>query len=294
MADARPAGDLCCMNGADARTGRVAACRSDPRIDGWSGERGADAAASVMRPLVAISAVPRDVPTEYSADRADTVTRPLVRAVVRAGGVPVALPVVGPSLAVEQVALADALVLAGGQDLSGGAEPPVRRVGWVDPARDWHERALALSAMERGVPILGICRGLQLVNVACGGRLAPHIDGHDARAEYSEQTHPLTIEPGSRLAAAVARSQIEVNTIHHQAVTCLGGGLRASAWSADGVIEAAESAASWWFVGVQWHPELMLDRPGGQDIFDALVAAAAAARAGRWSARPGRAAADMR
>jgi putative glutamine amidotransferase len=249
----------------------------------------------MMRPLVAISAVPRDVLTEYSGDRADTVTHPLVRAVVHSGGVPAALPVVEPSLAMEQLAMADALVLAGGQDVSGTPGPPVRPKAWVDPARDRHERALIGSAMGRGMPVLGICRGLQLVNVACGGRLYPHINGHDACAHFREQTHPLTIAPSSGLAAAVGQRQVEVNTIHHQAVALLGDGLRASAWSSDGVIEAAESDSmlEWWFLGVQWHPELMLERPGGQSIFDALIDAAAVVGTGRRSVRSGRAAAGI-
>ena len=224
----------------------------------------------VPRPRVGVSAVPRDVPTGYGGDRADTVAAGLVTGVVAAGGVPVVLPVVPPEVAAGQVEAVDALVLSGGQDLVGADGGAGR---WVDPARDLHEAALWQAARDAGVPVLGICRGLQLVNVALGGTLITHVEGHDAGAGHLERTHAVRARPGSALADVLGAGG-EVNTIHHQVIERLGAGLAASGWSPEGLVEAAEDASgAGWFLGVQWHPELMLERPGGQGLFDALVGA---------------------
>jgi putative glutamine amidotransferase len=198
----------------------------------------------------------------------------MVAGVVKAGGVPLLLPVVEGSLALAQLDACDALILSGGQDL----DLPETGTGpdrWIDPARDRHEFALWDAAQRRGLPVLGICRGLQLVNVALGGSLEPHLEAHNASDDYIERPHRVQIEAGTRLCELIGLPAVEVNTIHHQAARTLGDGLVVSAQAPDGVIEAAELVASrFWFVGVQWHPELMLDRPGGQDLFDAVVRAA--------------------
>jgi putative glutamine amidotransferase len=230
------------------------------------------------RPLVGISAIPRTVPTGYGPDQADTVAQSVSAAIVAAGGTPIVLPVVPAAVAAEQVRALDALVLSGGQDLSGArlhGELPAT-APWADGDRDAHEFAVWATASEQGLPILGLCRGLQLANVALDGTLFAHLDGHDAGPEEIGM-HSITVCEGTILAAATAHARLQVNTIHHQAIADLAEGLEVSARAPDGTIEAAERRKPW-FVGVQWHPELMLGRPGGQDLFEALVAVARAAR----------------
>lgn len=227
------------------------------------------------RPVIGITSVPRDVPTGYGGDRADTVAVGMVAGVANAGGIPLMLPVVDGSLAPAQLDSCDALILAGGQDLDlpETASGPDR---WIDAARDRHEFALWEAAGARGLPVLGICRGLQLVNVALGGSLEPHVEAHNASEGYLEQPHQVEIQDRTRLSELIGVPAPEVNTIHHQAIRGLGHGLIVSARAPDGVVEAAELVAGRsWFVGVQWHPELMLDRAGGQELFDAVVRVAA-------------------
>lgn len=235
-----------------------------------------DMESSAARPLIAITAIPRLVQTGYGEDRADTVAQSVTGAVARAGGVPIVLPVVDPALAARQVATIDGLVLSGGQDLDATlrGEQPHPRSTWVDPDRDRHELALLTATLERDLPILGVCRGMQLVVASRGGELAAHIDDHDAGVRDADAGHSVTVAAGSQLAEAVGPDpELQVNTIHHQAVGRLPDGLRVSATAADGTVEAIEGTIGRsWFLGVQWHPELMLDERGGQPVFDALVA----------------------
>jgi putative glutamine amidotransferase len=227
-----------------------------------------------MVPVIAISSVPRNVPTGYGGDRADTVAAGVVAGVVDAGGIPLLLPVVDPSLAPHQLRAADALLLAGGQDL----DLPETDLGgerWIDPARDRHEFALWEEARRRRLPVLGVCRGLQLANVALGGTLQPHVDGHDAGDEHATRLHSVAVNPGTRLDALLPAREVDVNTIHHQTIGVLGSSLVACAHAPDGVVEAAEASSNGpWFVGVQWHPELIRELPAGQSLFDGLVRAA--------------------
>lgn len=225
-------------------------------------------------PVVGVTAVPRTVPTGYGPDRADTATEAMVRGVLGAGAVPVVLPVVPPEVADRQLAALDALILAGGQDLALPVDGQDDGERWIDPARDEHEFAIWEAARKRGTPVLGLCRGLQLVNVALGGTLRQHVESHDAGSGHGAAFHPIDVREGTRLAAIVGdRRRVEVNTIHHQAIADPAEGMRVSGRADDGTIEAAELDGDGpWFVGVQWHPELMLDSPAGQPLFDALVA----------------------
>ena len=143
---------------------------------------------------------------------------------------------------------------------------------WIAPDRDAHELALLAGARERGLPVLGICRGLQLANVALGGDLVEHVDGHDAGDRVEHEPHAVRIAPGTLLHDATGRDEIAVNTLHHQTVGTLAPGLVRSATAQDGVPEAAEATDGPWLLAVQWHPELMGDAPGGRDLFAALVA----------------------
>ncbi|WP_044380319.1 gamma-glutamyl-gamma-aminobutyrate hydrolase family protein [Streptomyces cyaneogriseus] len=198
------------------------------------------------------------------------------RLVQRAGGLAVMLPPDAPEHAAAAVARLDGLVIAGGPDVEPsryGAEPGPR-TGPPDRARDTWELALIEAALARGVPLLGICRGLQLLNVALGGTLVQHLDGH-AGGPGVFGSHPVRPVPGTRYAAVVPE-ETSVPAYHHQAVDRLGAGLVASAHAADGTVEAVEIPSGPWVLGVQWHPEM------GEDVrvVRALVEAAAAARAG--------------
>ncbi|GGQ87718.1 gamma-glutamyl-gamma-aminobutyrate hydrolase family protein [Streptomyces althioticus] len=178
------------------------------------------------------------------------------RLVRRAGGLAAMLPPDAPEHAEAVVARLDGLVIAGGPDVEPvryGAEPDPR-TGPPARGRDAWELALIAAALERGVPLLGICRGMQLLNVALGGTLIQHVDGH-AEVPGVFGRHPVKPVPGTRYADAVPE-ETSVPTYHHQAVDRLGTGLIPSAYAEDGTVEAVELPAPAWVLGVQWHPEM--------------------------------------
>lgn len=204
-----------------------------------------------------------------------------VDAVRKAGGVPLVLPpVLGPVH--EALEVIDGLILPGGGDIHpehyGGDEHEANY--GICHERDHFELVLARAALERpNLPILCVCRGMQLLNVALGGDLIVHIpDVFGTKvihrtADVQALPHPVEIAPGSHVARVYGTTTAEVQSVHHQAVGRLGEGLRAVAWAADGVVEAIESGRHDFVVGVQWHPELDVlgdDRPAG--LFDELVA----------------------
>ncbi|MDT0389978.1 gamma-glutamyl-gamma-aminobutyrate hydrolase family protein [Streptomyces sp. DSM 41921] len=193
------------------------------------------------------------------------------RLVQRAGGLAAMLPPDDPQRAAEAVARLDGLVIAGGPDVEpvryGAEREP--RTGPPAPERDAWELALIDAALAAGVPLLGICRGMQLLNVALGGTLVQHLDGH-AEVVGVFGGHPVKPVPGT-LYAGIVPEEASVPTYHHQAVDRLGEGLVPSAYAADGTVEAVELPAPAWALGVQWHPEM------GDDVrvMRALVEAAA-------------------
>ncbi|MFJ5731282.1 gamma-glutamyl-gamma-aminobutyrate hydrolase family protein [Streptomyces paradoxus] len=192
------------------------------------------------------------------------------RLVQRAGGLAAMLPPDDPERAADAVSRLDGLVIAGGPDVEPvryGAERE-ERTGPPAPERDAWELALIDAALAAGVPLLGICRGMQLLNVALGGTLVQHIDGH-AEVVGVFGGHAVKPVPGS-LYAGVVPEETFVPTYHHQAVDRLGEGLVPSAYAADGTVEAVELPSSDWVLGVQWHPEM------GDDVrvMRALVKAA--------------------
>ncbi|MFI6563313.1 gamma-glutamyl-gamma-aminobutyrate hydrolase family protein [Streptomyces sp. NPDC050534] len=179
------------------------------------------------------------------------------RLVQRAGGVAVMLPPDEVPRAADVVSRLDGLVIAGGPDVEpvryGAERDP--RTGPPAPVRDAWELALIDAALAARVPLLGICRGMQLLNVALGGTLVQHLDGH-AEVVGVFGRHPVKPVPGTRYAAAVPE-ETSVPTYHHQAVDRLGTGLVPSAHAADGTVEAVElPPADGWVLGVQWHPEM--------------------------------------
>lgn len=197
---------------------------------------------------------------------------PYPRLVRESGGLAVMLPPDEPAAAVEVVARLDGLVVAGGADVEPvryGAEPDPR-TGPPARARDSWELALIDAALASGTPLLGICRGMQLLNVALGGTLVQHLDGH-VEAVGVIGRHAVKPVPHTRYGSLVPELT-EVPTYHHQAVDRLGAGLTVSAHAEDGTVEAVELAAPVWALGVQWHPEM------GEDlrVMRGLVEAAGA------------------
>ncbi|MFJ8053841.1 gamma-glutamyl-gamma-aminobutyrate hydrolase family protein [Streptomyces luteogriseus] len=192
------------------------------------------------------------------------------RLVQRAGGLAAMLPPDDTRYAADAVARLDGLVIAGGPDVEpvryGAEREP--RTGPPAPERDAWELALIEAALAARVPLLGICRGMQLLNVALGGTLVQHIDGH-AEVVGVFGGHAVKPVPGS-LYAGVVPEETFVPTYHHQAVDRLGEGLIPSAYAADGTVEAVELPSADWVLGVQWHPEM------GEDVrvMRALVEAA--------------------
>ncbi len=215
-----------------------------------------------------------------------------VEGVLHAGGLPVLLPIVEAGTAAAYLSRIDALVLTGGVDVDPvhyGQEPALA-LGRIDPKRDAIEIALARGAHAQGIPILAICRGQQVLNVALGGTLHQHLPEAVAKAIRHDQealqpdalAHHVDVVAGSRLHALVGADRIRVNTFHHQAVDRLAEGFVVSARAPDGVIEGIEDPDHPFCVAVQWHPERRPDDPVTRALFGAVVAGARrAADAGR-------------
>jgi putative glutamine amidotransferase len=186
-------------------------------------------------------------------------------ATLRAAGARTALlPSSQPAEAEEVLAPFDGLLLAGGGDIEparyGAGDHPEQ--DGTDPDRDELELELARAAVRTGLPILGICRGVQLLNVAFGGTLVQHVPELDVRPEHrvehrneaKQAMHGLRVEPGSRLAEALGQVEPEGLSDHHQGLDRLGDGFRPVAWAPDGLVEGIERDQGW-TVGVLWHPE---------------------------------------
>ena len=178
----------------------------------------------------------------------------------------------------ELVARFDGLLLAGGGDLDPatyGAMAQAEVYG-VSHHQDAFELALLRAALEEGLPVLAICRGLQLLNVAQGGTLDQHITDGETTVHHRGHLHAVEVSHGCRLAAALGSGSVEGWSMHHQAVERLGRDLVVTARADDGVIEGVELPEGW-VVGVQWHPEdTAADDPVQQRLFDAFAAACAA------------------
>ncbi|MHB1222954.1 MAG: gamma-glutamyl-gamma-aminobutyrate hydrolase family protein [Gemmatimonadaceae bacterium] len=212
-----------------------------------------------------------------------------LRAVEQAGGLPLLAPPY-PELVAALVARADGIVLVGGEDVDparyGAARHP--RTEASAPARDAMELALVQAARGARVPLLAICRGLQVLNVALGGTLVQDIPseragavGHHPPGARDARSHNVRVAADSRLSRLLQADSLPVNSLHHQAVDRLGRGLRAVAHADDGILEAAEATdPRWWAIGVQWHPEELTATasPWDRRLFEAFVEAATARR----------------
>ena len=186
------------------------------------------------------------------------------------------VPVVVPPLASEESVNAildrvDGLVLSGGEDVEPSlyGQPRSAECHASNLSRDRTEIALVRAARDRRIPVLAICRGPQLLNVALGGTLiqdipaeVPNALGHEAREDRAARVHEVIIDEGSLIADAIGATQITVNSLHHQSVRDVAPGLKVTARAPDGIIEGLESESDdWWVMAVQWHPEEMNDSP---------------------------------
>jgi gamma-glutamyl-gamma-aminobutyrate hydrolase PuuD len=208
-----------------------------------------------------------------------------VQSVERAGGRPLLVPP-GEGGVEEVLDALDGLVLSGGNDVNParyGAEPHAE-TGGLRPERDRAELALLEGALARDMPVLAVCRGSQLLNVARGGDLVQHLPevvGHEQHREVVGvfSSHGVRVDPESRLGAIVGAAHAPVQSHHHQGFGRVGSGLRETAWADDGTLEAVEDPSKRFALGVLWHPEETEDGA----LFRSLVAEAEAYRASRRS-----------
>jgi putative glutamine amidotransferase len=207
------------------------------------------------------------------------------RAVHACGAVPLLVPAAQDrkSLSV-MVQRVDGLILSGGPDLHPRwyGEEPHAALGEIDETLDLMELACTRAALERNLPLLAICRGIQVLNVALGGSLYQDIGGevagclnHAPQVDKAVLTHAVTVERGSLLRRIMGRKTVMVNSKHHQAVREPGTGLRISAVASDGIIEAVEDPGRQFVLGVQWHPEgTWAEDDCSRRLFKSLVRAA--------------------
>lgn len=235
------------------------------------------------RPLIAIPAR-FAVSTSALRHAAEVTARALAEAVWRAGGEPVTIHphapggAAGPAEVAGRLARFDGVLLPGGGDLAphryrdGTAHESVYD---VDDEQDGFDLEAARQSLRLGLPLLAVCRGLQVVNVALGGSLQQDMGGPGR--DHRHVVHPVALSPGSLVALAAGAEKAEVSCYHHQRVDRLGRGLLVTATAADGTVEALElPGAHGWFAAVQWHPEDTAHHdPAHQGLFDALVRAAA-------------------
>lgn len=230
----------------------------------------------MTKPVIGVSAYAEKARWAAWDMPASVVPQRYLDKVLAAGGIPVILPAV-PAIS-RVLARLDGLLLVGGGDLDPvryGAVPHPRN-GPVNAVRDEAETALLEEALEQRLPILGICRGMQLLNVVLGGTLHQHVPdvvGHEGHSggDGVFARHAVHLHPRCVLARATNRTTLEVPSLHHQAIDQLGDGLTPCAWADDGLIEAVELEGHPFTVGVQWHPEA----DEGVGVFAALVSAAA-------------------
>jgi putative glutamine amidotransferase len=235
---------------------------------------------SAQRPLIGVT-LDSEAPGGYSKFPWYALRQNYAEAVAAAGGLPLALPH-QPALAEAYLDRIDALVVTGGAfDVDPALYGEGERHGTVTlkAGRTAAELALTQGALARGMPVLGICGGEQLLAVALGGTLIQHIPdavpdalAHEQPNPRDEPGHAVAVVPGTLLHRIVGATAMRVNSSHHQAVREPGRGAVVNARAPDGVVEGIEDAARRFCLGVQWHPEFLID-PGDRRIFDALVAA---------------------
>jgi putative glutamine amidotransferase len=206
-----------------------------------------------------------------------------LKAIEQAGGIPVVIPPMAPEAFGPLLSRVGGVCLSGGPDLDPVAYGDGRhdRLGPTWSELDVFELALARAADARRLPVLAICRGLQVLNVARGGSLHQHLPdvagealNHRQERPGREPTHAVSIVAGTQLARVLGAERAEVNSFHHQGVDRLGNGLLVSARADDGIVEGIEAADREFLLGVQWHAECLVERPEHAALFAAFVEAA--------------------
>jgi putative glutamine amidotransferase len=232
-----------------------------------------------MKPRVGVSTTPA-----VHEDRlVEEINRSYLRGVIDAGAVPLVVPVLDPADVDVALDGLDGLLLSGGGDIDPTryGQLPSEHVDGVDHARDAWELALVEAALARDLPLLGICRGAQVLNVARGGSLVQHLpditsQAHREADRFADEIHRVDLTPDSVVARTMGRTSTRVNTLHHQAVDSVGAGLRVVGYGDDGTVEAIEAVDGTRAIAVQWHPELLPHLPGNHELFAWLVHEAAA------------------
>ena len=204
--------------------------------------------------------------TAYSHSVIESLSNDYVESVIKAGGVPVILPILSDEESIRiQIELLDGVLLSGGVDINPLVynEEPSPKLGYIFPDKDTFDLLIAKIACELNKPILAICRGQQILNVAFGGTLYQDLSDmegcyikHQQQTKDGAVTHTVDITPNSILHSILGNSII-TNTFHHQAIKVLAPGFKATAYSKDNVIEAIEKYDEDFVVGVQFHPEIM-------------------------------------
>jgi putative glutamine amidotransferase len=193
-----------------------------------------------------------------------TVALQYAEAIAKMGGLPFFVGNLSPELAESYLEHADGVLFSGGVDVDPVhfGQAPHPNLGFVDEARDLFELALYKTAKRKGMPILGICRGIQLVNVAEGGTLHQHLPALPEMLQHSQMNpdgslfHEVRLDSSSNLSKTFGRITIRTDSYHHQGLDKVGKELKAIAWTQDGLIEAVEGTGKTFVLGVQWHPEM--------------------------------------
>lgn len=243
------------------------------------------------------------VPSQNTTEKMVSFPERYANAIIKAGGAPLLLPLSGnPHVYETLFPLIDGFVLTGGNDIDPARYGAIRDSGKIDehtPEREELEYLILSYAYRFDLPLMGICRGMQMINVCLGGTLYRDLgdqfpgvvrsgvnDGteelpqlvHWQPKPYSEPTHPVTIMPNTKLSNLLGAGTIMVNSMHHQGVCDLSTRVDAAAYAPDGLVEAIEVRDRKFMIGVQWHPEFFTGRHRMECVFDALINAAAQGR----------------
>ncbi|NLK44873.1 MAG: gamma-glutamyl-gamma-aminobutyrate hydrolase family protein [Tissierellia bacterium] len=233
-----------------------------------------------MKPIIGITSFDEQVQGYHS------INNNYVNAVFAAGGIPISIPTIKNEEDYEAyINIIDGLIFSGGIDISPlrYGENPLKEIKRISTIRDEYELGLFDKAYKKKLPILGICRGLQLMNVYLGGSLFQDVNNQLAGSlghcpEYitiEEDYHPINLRKGTRFHDLFNKDKINVNSYHHQGINRLGENLQVAALADDGLVEAVEAADDRFMIGVQFHPEALLKRrPEFLKIFEGLVMAA--------------------